>query len=153
MKMNNFGIRLIKKYEGLQLRAYVDPATGSEPFTIGYGTTVYPNGLKVRLSDMCTQEQAEEYLMNDIKKFSNELIKLIPEKCCLNDNQFSALVSFTYNIGIGNFKKSTLLKYLNENKKYMAGKEILKWHKANGKSMLGLVRRRIEELYLYEQLP
>jgi lysozyme len=146
--INQKGIDLIKSFEGLVLKAYVDPATGGEPITIGYGTTIYPDSRKVNLGDKCTTEQATAYLVNDINKFAERVKPLIKKP--VNDNQFAALVSFAYNVGVGNLNKSTLLKLVNQNP---ADREIefefLKWNKAAGKVMNGLTRRRQAESKLY----
>lgn len=146
--VNKATVDLIKSFEGLELKAYVDPATGNEPITIGYGTTVYPNGKKVLIGDVCTSEQAEEYLAYDLNQFSNKVQPLV--KSMVNDNQFGAVTSFAYNCGLGNLKSSTLLKMVNNNPN---DKEIhlqfMRWNKANKKVMKGLSRRRDAESKLY----
>ncbi len=153
MKLNKDGIDLIKKYESFKADAYPDPGTGAEPITIGYGTTVYPNGIKVKMGDKITEDQALEFLTKHCENVSNDLLKLIPSHIELTSNQFSALVSLIYNIGIGNFKKSTLNKHLQDGKLKLIPDEIKKWTKANGKTMQGLIRRRIEEIHLFDKLP
>jgi len=146
--INKATVDLIKQFEGLELKAYVDPATGNEPITIGYGTTIYPDGKKVKLGDTCTEHQAEEYLTHDLNQFSSKVQPLI--KSIVTDNQFGALTSFAYNVGVGNLKSSTLLKMVNNNPN---DKEIAiqfaKWNKAAGKVMKGLTRRREAESKLY----
>lgn len=90
MQISQKGLDLIKKFEGLRLWAYLDPA--GIP-TIGYGTIRYPNGQKVKLGDEITEQQAEAYLLNERSKFAkkvDELVDIFP----LNQNQFNALVSF-----------------------------------------------------------
>jgi len=139
---------LIKSSEGLRLEAYPDPATGGEPITIGYGTTIYPNGIKVKLGDTITKQMAEFSLLHDITNFSTKIYSLIKKP--LNDNQFGALVSFSYNVGIKNLQISTLLKKVNENPNDLSIKdEFLKWKKAGGKVLPGLLKRRIKEAELY----
>jgi lysozyme len=148
MKVNQAGIDLIKSFEGLVLKAYPDPATGGEPITIAYGCTVYPNGKKVKIGDVCTEQEAVEYLTHDIKTFSSKVSPLI--KSTLNDNQYSALVSFAYNVGVGNLKSSTLSKKVNTNPNDPTiSAEFLKWNKGGGKVMSGLTRRRNAEAQLY----
>jgi len=146
--INKATLDLIKSFEGLILRAYPDPATRAEPYTIGYGTTIYPNGQKVKLGDKITQTQATEYLQDDVDKFARRVKVLV--KPVLNDNQFGAIVSFAYNVGTGNLAKSTLLKKVNANPSdnSIAG-EFMKWNKAAGKVMNGLTRRRAAEAKLY----
>jgi lysozyme len=144
LKTNEDGLELIKEFEGLELDAYRCPA-GVE--TIGYGTTVYPNGDKVRMGDSCTEDEAEMYLKSDLVKFEDAVKRLIDVD--LNENQFSALVSFTYNLGEGNLRKSTLRRRLNIGD-YNVGNEFGKWVKANGRTLSGLVRRRKAERQLFE---
>ena len=146
--INKATIDLIKSFEGLELKAYVDPATGGEPITIGYGTTRYPDGRKVKLGDVCTEAQATEYLIADVGKFAAKVKQLIT--ATVNENQFGAITSFAYNVGTGNLSASTLRKKVNKNPadKTIAA-EFLKWNKAAGKVMRGLTRRREAESKLY----
>lgn len=145
MILNDEGKKLIKDFEGLKLEAYLD--VGGVP-TIGYGTIKYPNGNRVKIGDKITKEQADEYFESDIKYFTKNVSKAVSAN--LNSNQFSALVSFTYNLGIGNLSKSTLLKRvnLNPNDPEIAN-EFAKWINVNGKPVNGLKRRRQEESKLY----
>lgn len=148
MKINSKGIDLIKSFEGLVLKAYVDPGTGGEPITIGYGTTIYPDGKKVKMGDKCTQDEAYSYLVHDVNEFAAKVNPLI--KMNLSENQFNALVSFAYNCGVGNLKNSTLLRKVNANTADKSIElEFLKWNKAGGKVMNGLTRRRQAESKLY----
>ncbi len=147
-KIQPSAVALIKSFEGLVLKAYVDPATGGEPITIGYGTTIYPDGKKVKLGDVITKEQADQYAINDINKFAGRVALLVNSQ--ITDNQFGALTSFAYNVGLGNLKASTLLKKVNLNPNDNSIKsEFMKWTKAAGKVMNGLVRRRTAESVLY----
>ncbi|WP_407061344.1 lysozyme [Acinetobacter ursingii] len=144
MKISNNGLDLIKQFEGLKLNAYDD---GVGVWTIGTGTTVYPNGVKVKKGDTCTPEQAKAYFKHDLAKFEkavNESV-IVP----LSQNQFDALVSLTYNIGSGAFNNSTLLKKLNKGDYQGAADQFLVWNKAGGKVMKGLVRRREAERALF----
>lgn len=147
MEISARGLDLIASFEGLRLNAYPDPGTGNEPWTIGYGTTVYPNGHKVKRGQVVTQEEALEYLRHDAKKFADSVDRLV--KVPLNQNQFDALVSFTYNVGDGAFERSTLLRKLNSGDYRSAADEFGKWVNAGGKAMYGLVRRRAEERDLF----
>ena len=110
MKLNKEAIELIKKFEGCKLNAYKD-SVGIP--TIGYGNTYYENGVKVKMGDVITIQRAEELLKNTLDKFSANVEKLI--KTTATENQFGALVSLAYNIGIGNLTNSTLLKKVNAN--------------------------------------
>jgi len=145
LKTNQAGLDLIKEFEGLKLYAYLCPARVR---TIGYGTTIYPNGSKVKKGDLCSKQDAEDYLKHDLEKFENSVKKLITVE--LNENQFSALVSFCYNLGAGNLQKSTLRKRLNKGD-YNIGNEFGKWVKAGGRVLSGLVRRRESEKELFER--
>lgn len=146
--LNKETIHLIKSFEGLRLNAYVDPATGGEPITIGYGTTIYNGVQKVKLGDKITEPQAEAFLQYDLNKFAEKVRPLITKS--LSDNQFGAIVSFTYNVGIGNLKSSTLLKKVNVSPNDISiVTEFAKWNKAAGKVMAGLTRRRTAESNLY----
>lgn len=143
------GIYLIKGFEGFERKPYPDPATGARPYTIGYGTTVYPNGSRVELNDPVIDEStALVYLWHDLKAFETGVDALTRDD--LTQNQFGALVSFGYNCGLQNLKVSTLLKKVNENPNDPTiAVEFLRWNKANGKVMNGLTRRRKAEADLY----
>ncbi|NJN21797.1 MAG: glycoside hydrolase family protein [Leptolyngbya sp. RL_3_1] len=142
-------IDLVKAFEGCRLEAYECPAKIP---TIGYGTTFYPNGQAVRMGDRISQQQAEAYLAIKCDSLYGEIQKLV--KVPLNQNQIDALVSFVYNIGLGAFQRSTLLKFLNQGDYAAAANEFPEWNKAtvNGvKQVLnGLVRRRDEERFLFK---
>ena len=145
MKINNAGIQLIKSFEGCFLNAYLCPA---KVWTIGYGNTKYQNGTAVKQGDKITQQQAETLLSDILAEFSKGVSKLI--KVELNDNQFSALVSFAFNLGLGALGKSTLLKKVNANPNDKTiEQEFQKWVNAGGKKLSGLVRRRASESKLY----
>jgi lysozyme len=135
MKTNQAGIDLIASFEGLRLKAYPDPGTGGDPWTIGYGHTK-----DVNKGDTCTQAQAEEWLREDLSDAEDAVNGLGIE---MTENQFSALVSFTFNCGAGNLRK-----LMNQGIKAVP-QRILKWDKAAGKVMLGLIRRRRAEQQLF----
>ena len=105
MNVSQNAIELIAGFEGLRLNAYEDPV--GIP-TIGYGTIRYPNGTKVRMGDRITEDEAEEFLMHEATKFARDINEIV-EGIALNQNQFDALVSFTYNVGPGALSSSTLL--------------------------------------------
>lgn len=140
MKLNQNGIDLIKNFEGLRLEAYLCPA---KKITIGYGST----GSDIQLGMKWTQEQAESRLKNDVGTFSRQVRDVL--KVVLNENQFSALVAFAYNLGIGTLRKSTLLVKLNAGDFAGVGEEILKYNKGGGKVLSGLVKRREAERALF----
>ena len=150
MNINNAGLELIMKWEGFKAKPYYCPA--GVP-TIGYGTTVYPNGRKVAMSDVTiTTEQAMSYLKFDCAKFERVVSDLV--KSNINENQFSALVSFAYNLGGGALSKSTLLKKVNADPDDVTiAAEFLKYSKARVNGVLtplnGLFKRRNEEQLLY----
>lgn len=143
MKTSNLGINLVCGFEGLRLKAYDD---GVGVWTIGYGTTVI-NGVKVKKGDTCTAEQAKYYMAQDLKKF--ESAGNMAVKVPLNQNQFDALVSLTYNIGIGAFKSSTLLKKLNAKDYKGAADQFPRWNRGGGRVLNGLIKRRKIEMELF----
>lgn len=143
MKMNPAGVELVKKFEGCKLEAYPDPASGGEPYTIGWGST----GPSIKLGVVWTQAQADARLENDLNKLAVNLQPLV--RSAVNDNQFSAMVCFAYNLGLGSLKNSTLLKLVNDSKFARAADEFPKWNKAAGKVMKGLVARRAAERELF----
>lgn len=141
----NKGIPIIRKFEGLKLRAYICPAGIA---TIGWGNTFYENGSKVELGDKITIERADKLLFFIVGKFEAEVLKLI--KSAINENQLGALTSFAFNVGAGNLAKSTLLKKVNANPNDLTIRdEFMRWTKAGGKVLNGLVSRRKAEADLY----
>jgi lysozyme len=148
MEVNKAGKDLIKKFEGCKLKAYKCPANID---TIGWGATFYLDGSKVKEGDVITQERADEMLDIMVEGFAKQVRPLIKKE--ITDNNFSAIVSFAYNVGVGNLKKSTLLKKVNADPKDPTIKaEFMKWTRANNVVLKGLVRRREAEAKLYEQL-
>lgn len=140
-------IEHIKKSEGLRLTAYPDPGSkDGKPVTIGYGTTRI-NGKPISLGTKITKEQAEQYLEADLKVFATKVAALIKVK--LSDNQFGALVSFAYNIGIDAFAKSTLLRLLNAGDYKSVPTQLRRWNKNDGEVMQGLINRREAEVVLW----
>ena len=146
LKVSTAGINLICSFEGLRLNAYDD---GGGVWTIGYGTTIYPNGIKVKRGDTYTLVQAKAYMTHDLKKFESAVNTAVVVP--INQNQFDALVSLTYNIGIKAFKNSTLLKKLNVGDIRGAAAQFDVWNKDNGRVVQGLVNRRAVERKLFEK--
>jgi len=142
------GLNIIKESEGFRADAYVDPATGGEPITIGYGSTAAAIDRPVKLGDTVTKEQAEEYLAYSVnKKFMPDLKRYV--KVPLTQGMIDACLSFIYNVGGGNFGSSTLVKKLNAKDYCGAADELLRWNKAAGKVMKGLTTRREKERSLF----
>jgi len=145
-KTGTAGIELIKKFEGFMSKPYKCPA--GIP-TIGYGATFYTNGKKVTMSDKAiTEAEATALLVSMLSKFE----QYVDSYCIdtITQNQFDALVSFCYNLGPGNLKSSTLLKKVNANPNDEAIRaEFMKWTKAGGKTLKGLVTRRTAAADLY----
>lgn len=143
MKTSKSGADLIKKFEGLKKESYLCPA--GVP-TIGYGTTKI-DGKPVPMGMKITEEQADKFLQSDLVVFENAIKNNVSVK--INQNQFDALISFIYNVGIGNFSNSTLLKLLNKNKFSEAADQFLRWTKSKGKELPGLIKRREAERQLF----
>jgi lysozyme len=142
------GIDLIKSFEGLFLKPYLDPVKIP---TIGYGTIKYPNGKAVTMQDPAiTEAQATQYLEHEVNEKAAAIEKML--KVAVNDNEFAALVSFAYNVGSGALQGSTLLRLLNSgaDRKAVAD-QFLRWNKAGGKELPGLTRRRQAERSLFLQ--
>lgn len=148
LEISNDGVDLIKQFEGFSSKSYPDPATGDRPYTIGYGTTRI-NGVPVELGMTCTEEEAFQWLGDDANDYLASIERLI--KVDLTQNQVDAIASFVYNVGCGNFEKSTLLKKINAQDWLGASQEFLKWNRANGKVMGGLTRRRKAESTMFMQ--
>lgn len=144
--INEDSKNLIKFFESCSLTAYQCPA---KIWTIGWGSTKYSNGTKVKPGDKITQQQADELFDTMIKEFETGVKKLV--KVTINDNQLGALVSFAYNCGLGNLASSTLLKKLNASDFEGADKEFQKWTKGAGKVLPGLVKRRLQEATLFKK--
>lgn len=139
------GEALIKEFESLSLKAYICPAG---KLTVGWGSTGdHISHLKV--GEEVTLEQAQKFFTEiDVPA---HIMALKEVKVPLTQPQVDALTSFIFNVGVTAFKRSTLLKLLNQSKYNLAAKEFLKWRKANGKVLRGLVRRREAEKALFEK--
>lgn len=144
MKMSSKGLDLVKSFEGLYTKAYLCPAN---VWTIGYGHTGKVDGYPITPGMTITTAKATKLLANDMAEFEKGVESVVKVK--LNQNQFDALVSFSFNCGLGALKQSTLLKLLNQGKYNEASNEFLKWNKGGGRVLAGLTRRREEEKKLF----
>ena len=140
MNISQEGLALIKKFEGCRLKAY---RCSANVLTIGYGHT---GGVKE--DDTISQPEADELLEKDIAKFEEYVnVNVIVE---LKQHQFDALVAWTFNLGPGNLRESTMLKKLNDADYASVPFEMRRWNKAGGKTLDGLIRRRQAEGLLFE---
>ena len=137
---------VIKEFEGFESKPYLYP---SGIPTIGYGNTMYTNGERVTMDDHeITEEQAEEMLLDTIKSVEKQVKNVLEVK--LKAHQLAALISFTYNVGIGNLSNSTLLAWVNSNPDFpRIPEQFRRWNKGGGKVLKGLVRRREAEVALW----
>jgi lysozyme len=140
-----YAMSLIKQFEGCRLEAYPDPGTGGDPWTIGWGST----GAGIRKGVRWTQAQADDRLASDVERFMRGVRAVC--KVAPTDNELGAMTSLAYNIGLGAFRGSTLLKLFNVGNKAGAAKQFDRWNKAGGRVMKGLVRRRAAERAVFEQ--
>ncbi|RBQ28390.1 lysozyme [Aliarcobacter vitoriensis] len=145
MTISNKGLELIKEFEGFSANAYLCPAKIP---TIGYGNTFWEDGRKVRIGEQISKNKAETLLKQIVTKFEIGVSARVTIK--INQNQFDALVSLAYNIGLGAFEDSTLLRQLNRGNFEGASNEFLRWNKSAGKPLLGLTRRREREKTLFD---
>ncbi len=134
------GLHLTESFESCRLQAYLDSA--GVP-TIGYGHT---HGVTLGMS--CTQEEAEQWLQQDIQVAAQAVNGMVT--VALTQPEFDALVDFTFNLGTGNLQKSTLLRLLNAGDYKGAAAEFEKWDRAGGKVMAGLLRRRQAEEQMFD---
>lgn len=144
MMISDVGVNLIKDFEGCYLTAYRCPAG---VLTIGYGTTEAIDGKPITEGMTITQKQADELLVKNLKTYEKAVNDYV--KVNLNQNQFDALVSFTYNVGCNALKTSTLLQLLNEGDYKEASEQFERWKYAGGKVLNGLIRRRKAEKELF----
>ncbi len=142
--VSSAGQALIKSFEGCKLSAYPDPATGGDPWTIGYGAT----GQGIHKGVTWTQAQADQRFAEDIAAFGDSVSALIGS-ASTTQSQFDAMVSLAYNVGLGKFGGSTLLKMHKAGDHDGAAAQFARWDKANGKVMAGLTRRREAEAKMY----
>lgn len=143
--INQAGLNLIEQFEGCKLKPYLDSVNIP---TIGIGTTRYPDGKAVTMQDPAiTKDQAYAFLKSHLDQDCAHVAAKL--KVQVNDNQFAALVSFTYNVGRSAFSSSTLLKKLNAGDMKGAADQFLKWDHAGGVVVAGLTRRRQAERALF----
>jgi len=148
-KLTQEGFDLIRAHEGLRLKAYPDPGSRGEPYTIGYGHTSAAGPPKVYLGMTISRDEAEEIFRRDLKKFENHVRFSV--KVPITDNQFSSLVSFCYNVGPNTFSKSSVLKAVNDSRFDLVPAKLAMYNRAAGKVMKGLVKRRAEEGKLFTE--
>ncbi|HUY68255.1 MAG TPA: lysozyme [Alphaproteobacteria bacterium] len=135
------GVDLVKYYEGLHLVPYLCP---SRVWTIGYGHT-----RTVRAGMKITPEEADRFLDEDLRLTGRAVMRLVTVP--LNDNQYAALVSFAFNVGIANFERSTLLRLLNRGWYEQVPAQLTRWNRAGGEILGGLARRRAAEGQLWNR--
>jgi len=137
---------VIKEFEGFESKPYLCPANVP---TIGYGNTMYANGERVTMEDPeIDQSEAEKMLLDTIKTVEKQVKNVLEVK--LPAHKLAALISFTYNVGIGNFSNSTLLAWLNSNPDFpRIPEQFRRWNKGGGKVLNGLIRRREAEVALW----
>ena len=143
MKTSDAMRKMIEGWEGLRLEAYPDPATGGDPRTIGYGHTG-----NVAPDSTITQEQADALLSQDLARFEAGVSAGLGD-APVTQGQFDAMVSLSYNIGLGNFRKSSVLRDHLAGNYQMAADAFLLWNRAAGREMDGLTRRREGEAQVY----
>jgi lysozyme len=147
MKTSQKGLALIKEFEGFRSAAYRCPAG---VLTIGYGHTSAAGDPQVTPNLVITKAVAEQILARDLLKYERAVESAV--KVPLNQGQFDALVSLCYNIGPGAFAKSTLVRRLNAGRYQDVPAQLMRWSRANGQEMAGLVRRRRAEAALWRSL-
>lgn len=145
MKTAKRGVDLIKEFEGFRAKPYRD-AVGIP--TIGYGNTYYEDGRPVKLTDAAiSRQRGEELLKSVLARYEAAVNRYV--QVPIGQNQFDALVSFAYNVGNENLRKSTLMKLLNERKYSLAANQFTRWNRAGGRVLPGLTRRRVRERELF----
>lgn len=140
------GVVGIAQWEGYTDRAII-PIPGDVP-TIGYGTTVYPDGTRVQLGDTTTRQEAVAYMRHDLDAFEKGVKWCV--KVPLKQTEYGAYISLTYNIGVGAFCGSTLVRLLNAGDYAGACAQISRWNRAGGRVVQGLVNRRAKERAMCE---
>ena len=154
MQMSQHGLQLLEQWEGFKLQVYKDSA-GLPTIGVGHlitkseqaSGTININGVPVPYAGGLTQQQVTDLLAQDVVPAQNAVNNGV--KVALNQNQFDALVSFTFNVGVGAFAGSTLLKVLNQGQYDQVPTQLLRWTRAGGKVVQGLVNRRNNEIKLW----
>jgi lysozyme len=157
MQINEAGLKLIKHYEGCKLKPYLCPAN---LWTIGYGSVLYYDQIKLKLSDrrnyplqvkdnrQWSQEEVDKLLKHDLVRFERGVTLYVPVP--LRPNEFSALVSYAFNLGNGTLQRSTVRSALLRGDKKAAMESLVKYCRAGGKILKGLQARRLDERALFE---
>ena len=157
MQINEAGLKLIKHYEGCKLKPYLCPAN---LWTIGYGSVLYPEQAKLKLTDrrnyplhakdnrQWSQKEVDDLLKHDLTRFERGVTMYVPVP--LRPNEFSALVSFAFNLGNGTLQRSTVRSAILRNDKKAAMESLVKYCRAGGKILKGLQTRRLDERALFE---
>lgn len=140
--ITNYGLELIKKFESFKAQLYYCPAN---VLTIGYGHVVID---KKPFLKGITKQEADKILLSDIYRAQKSILNQIKVK--LNNNQYDALVSFTFNVGGAALQRSTLRQQVNSNDHHLVSNELKKWIWAGGRKLTGLIIRRQQEAILYE---
>jgi GH24 family phage-related lysozyme (muramidase) len=148
MKTSDAGIALIKRWEGERLTAYLCPAS---VWTIGVGHTAAMGDPKPVAGMKITSDEATAILRRDLASIERDVDAAVNVR--LNQRQFDTLVSFVFNVGIGAFRKSTLLKKLNASDYDAVPSELMKWTRAGGRTLDGLVNRRKAEADYWRGAP
>lgn len=154
MQISEPGLELLKQWEGFELKVYKDSA-GLPTIGVGHLITkseqssgnIVIAGVPVQYANGLTDQQALDLLSQDVQPAENSVNNGV--KVDLNQNQFDALVSFTFNVGVGAFTSSTLLKVLNQGQYDQVPDQLRRWNKAGGKVVQGLVNRRENEVKLW----
>lgn len=181
MRVSEEGLALVRESEGFRPTAYPDPASDlaratpgqpwgwisapeirarltvatqlldGRPWTIGYGTTVYPGGARVQPGDTCTQAEAEAWLQIKVDEFGRGVLEALERPELINQSIFDALTSIAYNIGTAALTGSTLMRKINAGDWLGAAAEFDRWNLAGGRVDPGLVKRRDREQALFER--
>ncbi|HQR12807.1 MAG TPA: lysozyme [Casimicrobiaceae bacterium] len=181
MRISEEGLALIRESEGYRPTAYPDPGSdlaratrdqpwgwisapeirarlpvatqllSGKPWTIGYGTTVYPSGAPVQPGDTCTQAEAEAWLQMKVEGFGRGVLEALERPQLINQSIFDALTSIAYNIGTAALTGSTLMRKINAGDWLGAAAEFDRWNLAGGRVEPGLVKRRDREQALFER--
>lgn len=154
MQMSEHGLELLKQWEGFELKVYKDSA-GLPTIGVGHLITkseqasgnILIAGVPVPYAGGLTDQQALDLLSQDVQPAEQAVNNGV--KVALAQNQFDALVSFTFNVGVGSFNGSTLLKVLNQGNYTQVPDQLRRWNKAGGKVVQGLVNRRENEVKLW----
>lgn len=148
MTISERGIALIRTFESFRPKAYPDPGTGGEPITIGWGSTFYEDGAKVKMGDVISKEKGDWLLRLEASNRSKLVTQLVTST--INQNQFDSLSSMCYNTKPKAFAASTLIKKVNKNPNDPTiADEFMKWINKGTPVEKGLTRRRKAEVALY----